>query len=190
MNKENLINKAIVFATYCHQGDIRKGSEENPIPYILHPLEAGVIAASMTCVPEVIVAAILHDVVEDTSVSLEDIKKEFGSLVGFLVAEQSENKRTDKPAEDTWETRKRETIESVKTISKNSKIVMLSDKLSNMRSIKQDYTKLGNKLWDRFNQKDKEKQAWYYMSLRDNLSELEHFEAWKEYNRLVKNVFE
>ena len=70
---ENIINKAIQFATEAHKGAIRKGSK---LPYILHPLEAGVIVSSMTNDENVIAAAILHDVLEDTDVTYEELKKE------------------------------------------------------------------------------------------------------------------
>ena len=71
---ENIINKAILFATEAHKGTVRKGSK---LPYILHPLEAGVIVSSMTNDENVIAAAILHDVLEDTDVTYEELKKEY-----------------------------------------------------------------------------------------------------------------
>ena len=57
----NIIEKAIQFATKAHEGTCRKGTS---LPYILHPLEAGAIAAQIADDPEVIAASVLHDVVE------------------------------------------------------------------------------------------------------------------------------
>ncbi len=82
----NLVEKAIVFAVKAHLGDLRKG---NNIPYILHPTESAAIVASMTENYEVIAAAILHDVIEDTSFTKEDMAREFGEYVAELVQEVS-----------------------------------------------------------------------------------------------------
>ncbi|NLC54357.1 MAG: HD domain-containing protein [Erysipelothrix sp.] len=186
---QSLMTKAIVFAAQKHDGEIRKGSEEYPIAYIIHPMEAATIAATMTSDENVIIAALLHDVVEDTDTSLKTIETEFNEIVAMLVADQSENKREDKPAAKTWKIRKQETLDNLKDTSRASKIVTLSDKLSNMRSLNRDYLKIGDKLWDRFNQTDPIEQGWYYTSLKDGLAELKDFEAWQEYERLVLNLF-
>lgn len=185
----SILSKAIIFATKKHQGTIRKGSSKCPMPYILHPMEAATIAATMTNDANVIAAALLHDVVEDTDVEIETIKKEFNEEIATLVADQSENKRESLPDKDTWQIRKEETLESLKTASRHSKMVTLSDKLSNMRSIKRDYLKVGADLWNRFNQKDPNIQAWYYKSIKDLLVELKDYEAYKEYAALVDDVF-
>ena len=74
-----MINKAIAFATKAHGGQRRKGTD---IPFILHPMEVGMIVSRMTDDAEVIAAAVLHDVVEDCqSVSVEQIAEEFGERV-------------------------------------------------------------------------------------------------------------
>lgn len=187
-----IVAKAIRFAAESHLGAIRKGTEEYPIPYIVHPLEAAAIAATMTNDPNVIAAALLHDVVEDAKVPIEIIEAEFNGTIAQLVAEESENKREDKPAAETWKLRKQETLDRLKdnkVMSVSSKMVTLADKLSNIRAIKVDYLKHGDELWERFNQKDPEMQAWYYRSLKEALDELKPYEAWKEYERLVEEVF-
>lgn len=185
----HIITKAIIFAAEKHHGAIRKGTEESPIPYIVHPMEAAAIAATMTNDPNVIAAALLHDVVEDAEVSIETVKAEFNDIIATLVAGESENKRRGEPAEETWEIRKRETLEHLKHAEENAKIVTLSDKLSNIRALKRDYTKTGDRLWHRFNQKDPGMQAWYYRSLKETLTGLGNHDAWKEYERLVEEVF-
>lgn len=189
MYDHKLLTKAIKFATDKHEGMIRKGSESNPIPYILHPMEAATIAATMSSDVNVIIAALLHDVVEDTDTSLEAIRTEFNDKVAILVADQSEDKREELPEEDTWEIRKKETLDNLKFTSKDSKIVTLSDKLANMRSLVRDFDVIGANLWERFNQSDVKLQAWYYNSLKDALVELKSYDAWKEYAVLVDKLF-
>ncbi len=91
----NIIEKAIQFATKAHEGACRKGTS---LPYILHPLEAASIAAQITEDPEVIAAAALHDVVEDTSFTEKDIRVLFGNRVADLVMFNTEDKRRERPA--------------------------------------------------------------------------------------------
>lgn len=183
---ENIINKAILFATEAHKGTVRKGSK---LPYILHPLEAGVIVSSMTNDENVIAAAILHDVLEDTDVTYEELKREFGVVADYVSAE-SENKRKELPPEATWKIRKQETIEHLQQETrKEIKIIALADKLSNIRSMYQDYQEVGDRLWERFHEKRKEEQGWYYKSLVMAMQDMDCYLAWQEYKVLVENVF-
>lgn len=181
-----LLDKAIVFAVNAHRGQLRKGSNA---PYILHPMEAAAIVAAMTDDEEVIAAAVLHDTVEDTAVTLDEICEQFGKRVAELVAAESENKREDKPAASTWKIRKEETIEHLKTAPKEVKMLTLGDKLSNIRSICRDYEAQGDALWQRFNQKDKNEHRWYYKSIADCLSDLCEYPAYKEYVFLAEKTF-
>lgn len=186
LTAENIIDKAILFATKAHQGSLRKGSK---LPYILHPLEAGVIVSAMTNDENVIAAAILHDVLEDTSVTYEELKNEFGDAADYVQAE-SENKRRELPPEATWKIRKQETIDHLTAeTSREIKMIALADKLSNIRSMYQDYQLIGDALWERFHEKRKEEQGWYYKSLVDALKDLDRFLAWQEYKVLVEKVF-
>lgn len=183
---ENIINKAIQFATEAHKGAVRKGSK---LPYILHPLEAGVIVSSMTNDENVIAAAILHDVLEDTDVTYEELKKEFGVVADYVSAE-SENKRKELPPEATWKIRKQETIEHLqRETRKEIKIIALADKLSNIRSMYQDYQEVGDKLWEHFHEKRKEEHGWYYKSLVTAMQDMDCYLAWQEYKVLVEKVF-
>ena len=181
-----LLDKAIIFAVNAHRGQLRKGSNA---PYILHPMEAAAIVAAMTDDEEVIAAAVLHDTVEDTAVTLDEICEQFGKRVAELVAAESENKREDKPAASTWKIRKEETIEHLKTAPKEVKMLTLGDKLSNIRSICRDYEAQGDALWQRFNQKDKNEHRWYYKSIADCLSDLCEYPAYKEYVFLAEKTF-
>ena len=183
---ENLIDKAICFAVKAHSGMKRKGTD---IPYITHPLEALSIAASITNDDKVLAAAALHDVVEDTEYTLGDIESEFGEEVAALVASDSENKRENLPAEQTWEIRKKETLEALKKSTREEQIIAISDKLSNIRAIYRDCFTIGDGLWQRFNQKDKNKQRWYYEGIAESLNLLRDTFAYREYVFLLNKIF-
>lgn len=188
MNGNSLLTRAIGFAAKQHEGQSRKGTD---IPYIVHPLEAVAICATMTVDADVLAAAVLHDVVEDTDATIEDIKREFGERVASIVAEESEKKREDKPAAETWELRKQETLDHLTSVDDSAVLmVCLGDKLSNIRAIERDFEVLGNGLWNRFNQKDPAKHAWYYSSIAEILKPaLGETAAWREYNSRVNAVF-
>lgn len=179
--------EAIKFATNAHSGMVRKW--ENT-PYILHPMEVSVIAGTMTDNEEIIAAALLHDTVEDTEVTMEGIRDKFGNRVADLVKSETEDKRSYLPPDATWQVRKEESLEVLKnTNDLGVKILWLSDKLSNMRSFYRKYVKCGDSLWQDFHQKDPDKQFWYYNTIADLLSDLKEFEAWKEYKWLINKVF-
>ncbi len=184
----SLMDRAIVFATRAHSGTYRKGTS---IPYIVHPIEAAAIVSTMTDDPDMIAAAVLHDVVEDTDTTVEEIRFFFNRRIAKLVEAESENKRKDLPPQETWMLRKMETLEFLRTqADREAKILALADKLSNMRAIHRDQNTVGDKLWERFNEKDKAKHGWMYRQVADALSELSDTFAWQEYDELVRKTFE
>ena len=183
----NKIENAIRFAVDAHAGTKRKGKER---PYILHPLDVMSIVAGITEDEDVIAASVLHDTVEDTSVTEEDIFREFGERVAALVMAESENKRAEESSESTWKIRKAETINHMITASRDVKLICLGDKLANLREIARDYSQLGDALWNRFNQKDSTLHAWYYSSVYQILhEEFGDIPVIMEYGRLLKTVF-
>ena len=183
----NLFDKAITFAVEKHSGDVRKGTET---PYIVHPMEAAAIVATMTNDEKILAAAVLHDTVEDTDATIEDIEREFGSEVAKLVAAESEDKRREISSEESWQIRKQETIDYLRDKANAAeRMVALGDKLSNIRAISRDYEKLGDALWERFNQHDPAKHAWYYGSFLETLKELSDTAAYREYEEIYRKVF-
>ena len=151
-----MIFEAIEFAAKAHHGQYRKATR---IPYITHPLNVGNILLEYGYSEELAVAGVLHDTVEDTPVTLAEIRRVFGKRVARLVEGASE---PDKSA--SWDKRKQHTIDRLKTAPVDVVVVACADKLDNVRSLRQDYPKLGEALWARFN-RPKEKQRWYYQSL-------------------------
>ena len=186
-NSMKLLTKAITLASKKHECQKRKGTD---IPYIVHPLEALSIASTITNDETVLAAAVLHDIVEDCDVSIRQIELKFGIEVARLVAADTENKRENESAESTWKIRKQETLDRIEKMDKNSKIVVLADKLSNMRAIYRDYDALGDGLWQKFNCKNKNEQCWYYEGIEKLLREdFRNEVAFLEYKRLINKVF-
>ena len=184
----NTVERAIQFAVFAHAGAKRKGKER---PYILHPVEAMTIVSALTDDQDVIAAAVLHDVVEDTPFGAADLEREFGPRVRALVAAESEDKMKEMPAEASWRIRKQATIDHLKELSRDEKLICLGDKLSNLREIARDYAKLGDAIWTRFNQSDKRQHAWYYTSICDVLEDaFGATPAIREYRQLLAEVFD
>lgn len=184
----NLLSEAISFAAQAHDGMRRKCS---PLPYILHPMEAAVIIASMTSDEELLAAAMLHDVVEDAGITLVEIKEKFGLRVAELVASETEYKRVYLPAAKTWKMRKEESIAVLReTKDVAVKMLYLGDKLANLRSIYREYRLRGDEIWQEFNQRDPAQHHWYYRSIADAISELSVYDAWQEFNQLICELFE
>ncbi len=182
-----VLDEAILFAVKAHEGMKRKGSGS---PYILHPLETAAIAGTMTDDPEILAAAALHDTVEDTPVSIGEIRAAFGERVAALVASETEDKRADLPPEDTWQIRKAESLEKLKRAGCDTKILWLSDKISNLRSFARLREKEGDAFWRHFHQSDPARQAWYYRSVAECTKELADTAAWREYKALTDRIFE
>ena len=181
------VSEAITFAVKAHDGMRRKKSD---VPYILHPLEAAVIVSSITEDQDIISAAVLHDVVEDTDITIKEIEEKFGKRVSDLVASETENKRDNLPPSETWRIRKEETLAILeKTNDMGILIVWLGDKLANMRSIYRDWKVKGDLLWEQFNQKKASEHAWYYRSIAKLTERLAETSAWIEYKTLVDIVF-
>ena len=155
----------------------------------MHPLEAAAIAAGMTSDPEILAAAVLHDVVEDTPTTLFEIEAAFGGRVADLVAAESKDKMPGVPAAESWRLRKEATIAVLQCASCDEKMIVLADKFSNIRAIYRDVTRISDETWERFNQKDKRLHAWYYRSIAENLTELSGHIAYHDYCRLVELVF-
>ena len=111
-----MINKAIIFATKAHTGQFRKGTNT---PYILHTLEAGIIVSQIKSDEDLICSAILHDVIEDTDITFEMVKKRFNERIAHIVASESEDKSK------SWKERKGYTLESLTKEKSEDKVMLL-----------------------------------------------------------------
>ena len=181
-----LVSDAMIFAARAHDGMLRKGTS---IPYIVHPAEVAAIAATLTDDPEILAAALLHDVMEDCGVSEAELAERFGARVAQLVKSETQERNGD-PAE-TWLVRKQGAVERIGRGGREVKIIALSDKLSNMRAIHRDFDQYGEELFFRFHQHDKKLHAWYYRSCAALLKgELGDTKAWQELAEHIEYVFE
>ena len=182
----DLLDRAIIFAVKAHHNTERRGKG---FPYIVHPMEAVEIVATITPDQELLAAAALHDTVEDTDVTVEQLRAEFGERIASLVASESDEMPDGVSEEDSWHDRKQAAINRLAAASHDAKIVALGDKLSNMRAIARDYKVKGDALWSIFHVKDKASHEWHYRGLASSLSELSDTFAYQELVRLIDEVF-
>lgn len=182
-----MLDKAIIFAVNAHKGTERRGKG---FPYIVHPLEAVEIVATMTPDQELLAAAALHDTVEDTDVTIEQIREEFGERIASLVQAETVQTKQGESEADSWRSRKQRAIDTLASASRDAKMVALGDKLSNMRAIWRDYTEIGDKLWDRFHAPGgKKDHEWHYRSLANCFLDLSDTFAFRELMSLLDKVF-
>lgn len=177
-----LIDYAIYFATKAHTGQKRK--TEQDVDMIFHPFTVGMILQRAGAKTECVIAGILHDVVEDTKYTLEDIKEQFGTQVANIVDEVSENKSLP------WKKRKIEAINKIKTASMDGKLVECADKISNLESLYNLYQEEGEEVWKSFN-KPKEEQKWYYTNMFQAvlMNTTEENMLFDRYKRILNKVF-
>lgn len=183
-----LLTDAMAFAAAAHGEARRKG---DGVPAILHAMEAAVVAASLTQDEEVLAAAVLHDTVEDAGADLGDIRARFGPRVAALVGAESEDKMRHLPPGRSWRARKEAAIAGLLAAEDPGvAVVTLGDKLSNLRSLYRCKEEKGAAMWDAFHQKDPAQHHWYYRTIAGALSPLARTAAWREYDWLIRQVFE
>lgn len=160
------LEKAFAASARLHEGQIRKGSE---IPYLSHLVAVAGLVQEAGGDEEMVIAALLHDSVEDQGADYEDLERVFGRRVSEIVrgctdvgaADASDEERSP----ESSMRRKRQYLEHLENEDRRDVLrVSLADKLHNARAILSDYQRLGDKLWDRFNV-GKEDQLWYYKKL-------------------------
>lgn len=124
-----LVLQAARFAARKHRDQRRKGVQAEP--YINHPLEVADVLWSEGGVtdPEVIAAALLHDTLEDTQTTLNELRGDFGERIAALVGEVSDERSLD------WRARKKLQISRARSASRDAKLIKLADKLCNLRSL-------------------------------------------------------
>jgi (p)ppGpp synthase/HD superfamily hydrolase len=176
----DVIEKALQIAARAHVNQRRKGSD---IPYIVHPVAVGMILMKAGYDETLVAAGILHDTVEDTDLSLQDIEQEFGPKIAEIVGGCSE---PDKAL--SWDQRKTHTIEYLKNAPNDIRAVACADKLHNIRSITNDYKRIGAEIWNKFNA-GKEKQEWYYTQIVESLNYQNSFPLVEELKEEVHNLF-
>lgn len=155
----SIVERALKFAKQAHEGQKRKNSNT---PYIMHPIAVAKILEESGLSQEVIAAGLLHDTVEDTPATIEDIADHFGEIVSNIVAAHTEDKTK------SWEERKQHTIDVSKSGPIEVKALIAADKLDNLRSLVESYAVKKDKVWDTF-KRGYEKQKWYHLSVANNI---------------------
>jgi guanosine-3',5'-bis(diphosphate) 3'-pyrophosphohydrolase len=124
-----LLLKALAFAAYKHRDQRRKDAEASP--YINHPIALADVLVNEGGVTdvEVLCAALLHDTVEDTATTHEELVNAFGSRVARIVAEVTDDQALPKAE------RKRLQVEHAPHLSQEAKLVKLADKICNLRDV-------------------------------------------------------
>lgn len=177
------LNEAIRYATEKHAGQKRKGTD---IPYIVHPLETMITLSAMNANNQLLIAGVLHDVVEDTDATIKEISELFGTDVAALVDAHSEDKSK------TWKERKETDIRKTKEGSRSLKMLVMADKVSNLRSLYRDFMHLKEQVWTRFHAPEN-MQAWYYSEMIDALDDMQSdadtADAYGEMVSLFQDVF-
>lgn len=185
------IKKAIDIAFEYHQGQKRKVIDA---PYIIHIFDVAKYLLSEPNTPEeVIIAGILHDILEDTDYDPEKLEQEFGKTVLGLVKFVTEFGHTaDMSREEkirTWKKRKQKTIHSCKQASREELLIILADKLSNLQSIRESRITIGHSIWKYFNASEND-VAWYYNALRDQFkAKMKETRMFWIFDELVDEIF-
>ncbi len=168
--------EALDFAALGHRSQPRKGTE---IPYIVHPVAVACLVDHYGENEEAVIAGLLHDLPEDTDVTLNQIRAAFGEKVAVIVSSLTENKSLP------WVTRKRASIAKYQVAENDTRLVAGADKLTALIGFARDPASREDHYWERFNA-NRSLQAWYYHSIADVL---ETSALGGELRRLTAQVF-
>jgi (p)ppGpp synthase/HD superfamily hydrolase len=174
------IGKALEWAAIYHENQYRKNPTRK-IPAIIHPIAVAMMLEQYGYGEDIIVAAILHDTVEDTELTLETIESEFGARVASLVKQTSEEDRT-RP----WEERKAKFIESLKTADDDARAISCCDKIHNMKSILSSL-KIGADIWSVLT-RGKEKQIERFTKMYEIFKKSVKKEIVEKYKAVLEQI--
>lgn len=179
----NLKERAKIFAVNAHRGQVRKSEPDKPM--IMHPIGVGNLLEEYEYDDKVVAAGYLHDVVEDTNYTIEDIEREFGKDIANLVMGASE---PDKSL--SWKERKEHTIKITKTLPMQNKAVVCADKINNLEGLMIKFQKSGVRDFSAFKKGEKD-QKWYYTSVYNSLicNEDKELPIFKRLKNVIDIVF-
>lgn len=153
---------ALALAAEAHHNQVRKLGDD---PYIVHPVHVSVLLIRHGFPEDVAIAGLLHDIVEDQAVPLEDIEVRFGSAVAEMVSALTEWKAED-GVERSWEVRKQEALGHLRLASQGAVAVKAADTLHNVRSVVLGLNREGSSVWNSFKRGPAE-TMWYYRSVSE-----------------------
>ncbi len=158
MNHTPQIKKALQFAARKHHGQLRR--EIEPLPYITHLFSVALLVAEDGAHDDVVTAALLHDTIEDTGTTREEIVAAFNEHVAGLVESVSERKDIDGKSVE-WKERKADYIARLERAGDESITISLADKIDNIESKLEAYAAEGDALLERWKQPASE-YLWYH----------------------------
>ncbi len=159
-----MIEKALRIASQAHHGQTRKSTD---IPYISHPVHVAWILSRAGLADERLqTAALLHDVIEDTPFTEDQLRAEFPNEVVEIVLALTEQKRDGSGQRRSWEDRKAEHLQAIAEATCEARAVFLADKLHNLATLIADLNEQGPTVWERFNAPP-ERLLWYYRTAID-----------------------
>jgi GTP pyrophosphokinase len=148
---------ALRIAAQAHAGQVRKGSS---VPYITHVVHVAHLLERYGFGEQLVLAGLLHDVVEDTGISLAAIREQFGEQVAALVDAVTEQK-DEAGVERAWELRKQESLDKLRASSSDVAALKAADALHNARTTLADLAEAGPLVWERF-KRGPAPTLWYY----------------------------
>jgi (p)ppGpp synthase/HD superfamily hydrolase len=137
---------ALTLAATAHRSQTRKGSD---VPYIVHLVHVATILQRHGYGEDLVLAGLLHDIVEDQNVPISRIEREFGPVVAEIVAALTEQKMED-GVPRPWELRKRDLLAQLSKASDDAVAVKAADTLHNARSLASDLRTQGPSIWPNF----------------------------------------
>jgi (p)ppGpp synthase/HD superfamily hydrolase len=170
-----LLEKAARMAAVAHQGQMRK---DGPYPYIEHLIAVALLLSKHGFSDVIIAAGLAHDMVEDTPVTAEEVRRELGDEVADIVASVTNDPTLP------WMEKKKKYIESVRAGSDGAKAVATADKIANARSLIVAYAALGDGVWSYFNS-GRENKEWFEGAMLQMLRETWEHPLVDEYAKLV-----
>lgn len=158
MNHTPQIKKAIQFAARKHHGQMRRETE--PLPYITHPFSIALLVAEDGAHDDVVTAALLHDTLEDTDTTREEIAEAFNERVAHLVESVSEIKERNGTKID-WKERKVQYLATLEQASDDAVLIAIADKIDNIESKLEAFEREGDAFLKRWKQPSEE-YLWYH----------------------------
>lgn len=177
--KENLVVKAFSVALEKHKSQRRKIKD---CPFIIHPISVANILISENANEELIAAGYLHDTVEDTDYTLDEIENDFTNNIKSLVSFMTEGKQS-------WSERKESAISRTKTCSNDELLLIFADKLSNLESIYYEFKEHGFKLFEKFSGTPEEIKDYYVQMLEIFKEKKPELNNLKKYETLLLDLF-
>jgi (p)ppGpp synthase/HD superfamily hydrolase len=173
-----LYEKAVSIALAAHTGQVRKTDQT---PYIIHPLTVAHLVSLYTKDEEVIAAAVLHDVLEDSPMTTEQLRIEVGDRVVAIVEAVTEDKTLP------WEERKAAYVKQVCAAGEPVWLVSVADKVHNAITLHRELIQKGPEVWNSFN-RGREEKLWFENLLLDQIKTKWSHPLVVEYESLIRAI--